>query len=44
VPLGPFAEYTDDDAQLFAIVEQVMTARLVAELDLPKTAEHGAAV
>ena len=34
VPLGIFGDYTTDDAQLFAIVEQVMTARLVAELNL----------
>ena len=34
VPLGIFADYTSGDAQLFAIVEQVMTARLVAELNL----------
>ena len=33
VPLGVFAGYTDDD-KLFAIVEQVVTARLIAELNL----------
>ena len=38
VPLGIFADYTTDEEQLFAIVEQVMTARLVAELNL--TAEN----
>jgi nanoRNase/pAp phosphatase (c-di-AMP/oligoRNAs hydrolase) len=39
VPLGVFADYTTDDTQLFAIVEQVMSARLIAELNL--TAETG---
>jgi len=34
VPLGLFADFTTDDAQLFAIVDQVMSARLVAELNL----------
>jgi len=34
VPLGIFAGYTTDDAQLVAIVDQVVTARLVAELNL----------
>jgi len=40
VPLGIFADYTTDDTRLFAIVDQVMTARLVAELNL--TTETGA--
>jgi nanoRNase/pAp phosphatase (c-di-AMP/oligoRNAs hydrolase) len=35
IPLGLFADYTSDDAKLFDIVERVVTARLVAELDLP---------
>ncbi|MFD1634322.1 DHH family phosphoesterase [Haloplanus ruber] len=34
VPLGIFADYTSDDAQLVDIVEQVITARLVAGLNL----------
>jgi nanoRNase/pAp phosphatase (c-di-AMP/oligoRNAs hydrolase) len=34
IPLGIFADYTTDDTQLVAIVEQVITARLVAELPL----------
>jgi nanoRNase/pAp phosphatase (c-di-AMP/oligoRNAs hydrolase) len=34
VPLGVFADYTKDDIQLFAIVEQVVTSRLIAELNL----------
>ena len=34
IPLGIFADYTTDDAQLLAIVEQVITARLVAGLNL----------
>jgi nanoRNase/pAp phosphatase (c-di-AMP/oligoRNAs hydrolase) len=34
VPLGVFADYTTDDAQLCSIVEQVITSRLVAELNL----------
>lgn len=34
VPLGIFAEYATDDTQLFAIVDQVMSARLIAELRL----------
>ena len=34
VPLGIFADYTSDDTQLLDIVEQVVTARLVAELNL----------
>ena len=39
VPLGIFADYTTDDDQLFAIVDQVMTARLVAELNLTTETE-----
>ncbi len=34
IPLGLFADYTTDDAQLLDIIEQVITARLVAELNL----------
>lgn len=36
IPLGIFAEYTTDETGLFPMVEQVMTARLVAELNLGK--------
>ena len=39
IPLGVFADYTTDDAQLFAIVEQVVSARLVAELNLASGSE-----
>ncbi|MES3518497.1 MAG: bifunctional oligoribonuclease/PAP phosphatase NrnA [Natronomonas sp.] len=35
IPLGIFADYADDDAELLAIVERVVTARLVAQLNLP---------
>ncbi|QZX98370.1 DHH family phosphoesterase [Halobaculum rubrum] len=34
VPLGIFADYTSDDAQLLEMVEQIVTARLFAELNL----------
>ncbi|MFC6976047.1 bifunctional oligoribonuclease/PAP phosphatase NrnA [Halomicroarcula sp. GCM10025709] len=34
IPLGIFADYTSDDDQLVAIVEQVVRARLLAELKL----------
>ena len=34
IPLGIFADYTADDAQLLAIVKQVISARLVAALNL----------
>ena len=34
IPLGLFADFTSDDDILLAIVEQVITARLLAELDL----------
>jgi len=40
IPLGIFADYTDDDEQLLEIVEQVITARLVAELNLPDDVEE----
>ena len=40
VPLGVFADDAIDDPQLFAIVENVMSARLVAEFNLsPETDE-----
>ncbi|MFB6310703.1 MAG: bifunctional oligoribonuclease/PAP phosphatase NrnA [Salinirussus sp.] len=38
IPLGIFADYTTDDEQLLAIVEQVVTARLVAGLNLTEPA------
>jgi nanoRNase/pAp phosphatase (c-di-AMP/oligoRNAs hydrolase) len=38
VPLGVFADFTTDDHQLFAIVEQVVTNRLAAELNLSEEA------
>ena len=34
IPLGLFADFTSDDEQLTEIVEEVITARLVAELNL----------
>jgi len=34
IPLGLFADFTNDDDSLLAIIEQVITARLLAELDL----------
>jgi nanoRNase/pAp phosphatase (c-di-AMP/oligoRNAs hydrolase) len=34
VPLGIFADYTDDDSDLVTIVEQVVTARLLAGLNV----------
>jgi len=34
IPLGLFADYTTDDDQLLDIVEQVVTSRLIAELNL----------
>jgi nanoRNase/pAp phosphatase (c-di-AMP/oligoRNAs hydrolase) len=34
IPLGIFADYTTDDPELLAIVEQVISARLVAGLNL----------
>jgi nanoRNase/pAp phosphatase (c-di-AMP/oligoRNAs hydrolase) len=34
IPLGIFADYTSDDAQLLGIVEQIITARLLAGLNL----------
>jgi nanoRNase/pAp phosphatase (c-di-AMP/oligoRNAs hydrolase) len=39
IPLGIFADYTTDDAQLLAIVEEVVTARLVAGLNLSDEAD-----
>jgi len=34
IPLGIFADYTTNDGQLLAIVEEVITGRLLAKLDL----------
>lgn len=34
IPLGIFADYRSDDAQLLEMVEETITARLVAELNL----------
>jgi nanoRNase/pAp phosphatase (c-di-AMP/oligoRNAs hydrolase) len=34
IPLGIFADYTSDDTQLLEMVEQIITARLFAELNL----------
>jgi nanoRNase/pAp phosphatase (c-di-AMP/oligoRNAs hydrolase) len=39
IPLGIFADYTSDDEQLLAIVERVITARLVAGLNLSGDSE-----
>lgn len=44
VLLGIFADYTTDDTQLFAIVDQVMSARLIAELNLTPETETQANV
>jgi len=40
IPLGIFSDYTTDDEQLLDIVEQVITARLVAELNLSDEAKE----
>ncbi|MFC7133114.1 MULTISPECIES: DHH family phosphoesterase [Salinibaculum] len=34
IPLGLFADYTDDDDRLTEMIEQIITGRLVAELNL----------
>jgi nanoRNase/pAp phosphatase (c-di-AMP/oligoRNAs hydrolase) len=39
IPLGIVADYTSDDAQLLDMLEQVITARLVAELNLSEETE-----
>ena len=41
VPLGISADYTSDDAELIDIVEEVITARLLARLDLRTPSEWG---
>jgi len=40
IPLGLFADYTTDDEQLLRIVEQVITARLVRELNLSEETDE----
>jgi len=40
IPLGIFADYTTEDTQLLAIVERVITARLVAGLNLSDKSEN----
>jgi len=40
IPLGIFADYTSDDAQLLNIVAQIITARLVAKLNLRTESEE----
>ncbi|MEF8914530.1 DHH family phosphoesterase, partial [Natronomonas sp.] len=39
IPLGLFADYTSDDAQLLDIIEQIVTTRLLAELNLSDETE-----
>jgi len=40
IPLGIFADYSTDGSELLAIVEQIITARLVDELQLSEPAEE----
>jgi len=40
IPLGIFAEYTSDDAQLLDMLEEVITARLVSELNLSEETDE----
>lgn len=40
VPLGIIADFRDDDTTLLEIVDEVMTDRLVAELNLPENDEE----
>ena len=40
IPLGIFADYTSDDRRLLDIIERVITARLVAELNLSDETER----
>ncbi|NUE03550.1 bifunctional oligoribonuclease/PAP phosphatase NrnA [Halorubraceae archaeon YAN] len=44
ITLGIFADYTSNDEQLLSMVEQVITARLVAELNLPGEMEGSKSV
>ncbi|MEF8784576.1 MAG: bifunctional oligoribonuclease/PAP phosphatase NrnA [Haloarculaceae archaeon] len=39
IPLGIVADYTSDDEQLLSMLEQIITARLVAELNLSEETE-----
>ena len=39
IPLGIFADYDSDDDRLLEILEQIITARLVSELNLPDETE-----
>ncbi|MFW5922590.1 MAG: DHH family phosphoesterase [Halodesulfurarchaeum sp.] len=39
IPLGIFADYTTDDVQLLDIIEQTITERLLAELNLSEKTE-----
>lgn len=39
IPLGIFADYTSDDAQLLDILNQIITDRLVSELNLSEKTE-----
>ena len=39
IPLGIVADFTSDDAQLLDMLEQIITARLVAELNLSEETE-----
>ena len=41
LPLGIFADYTTDDEELLDIVEQVVTARIVAGLNLSDEGDEG---
>ncbi len=41
ISLGLFADYTEDDEQLTEMVEQILTARLVAELNLASDENGG---
>lgn len=40
IPLGIFADYTSDDAQLLEIIEQIITARLFEKLNLSEETEE----
>ncbi|WP_340101673.1 bifunctional oligoribonuclease/PAP phosphatase NrnA [Salinibaculum salinum] len=40
IPLGIVADYTSDDEQLLDMLEQIITARLVAELNLSEETEE----
>ncbi|WP_435100329.1 DHH family phosphoesterase [Halorubrum sp. N11] len=40
IPLGIFADYTSDDARLLEMIEQIITARLLSELNLSEDKEE----